>query len=303
MLLIIPRFDGLSRAWTAATRSLLPLGNIILVWAVCFVVFAIAFTATLGLVLFPADQTWDEDFRSVPNSLVLLFSLSYGDDWPEVMESAAKVTSSQCGDNHGQCVNAASVRALFMIWNILSMYFFANACTAVVYSNTLAQMSLLSSKEVVNAVSREEIRRFKQAWALLDPEGTGYISKEAFPRLLGVSPKLVKSPSCANGNSQELSGIFEMRIHDAEWSVRRILEQCSANRISRRYPSYGVDLEKLNELLSQLPVQKIRRQRQRMDLFYSEILISADPDRGISIVSVLRILAHYNILKDQTGLL
>jgi Ca2+-binding EF-hand superfamily protein len=41
------------------------------------------------------------------------------------------------------------------------------------------------------AVSREEIRRFKQAWATYDPNGTGYITKEQFPRLLGVSFKLL----------------------------------------------------------------------------------------------------------------
>jgi hypothetical protein len=172
-------------------KSILPLGNIILAWAVCCVVFAIAFTATLGLALLPADQTWDENLKSVPNSLVALFSLSYGDDWPEVMENVVKATSSHCGDNHGQCVKAASVRALFTIWNILSMYFFANACTAVVYSNTSVHSSIPSSNEVVNAVRREDIRRFKQAWASEDPEGTGYISKEQFPRLLGVSPKLL----------------------------------------------------------------------------------------------------------------
>jgi voltage-dependent calcium channel len=69
------------------------------------------------------------------------------------------------------------------------------------------------------------------------------------------------------------------------------------------YPLSSVDLDKLNEILSTLPVQKIRRQRQRMDLFYSEILISANPDRGVSFLSVLRILAQYNIVKDETGLL
>jgi Ca2+-binding EF-hand superfamily protein len=39
----------------------------------------------------------------------------------------------------------------------------------------------------LSVVSREEIRRFKEAWATSDPEGTGYISKKAFPRFLGVS--------------------------------------------------------------------------------------------------------------------
>lgn len=35
-------------------------------------------------------------------------------------------------------------------------------------------------------MSRTEIRKFKEAWQKFDPEGTGYISKDKFPRLLGV---------------------------------------------------------------------------------------------------------------------
>jgi voltage-dependent calcium channel len=39
-----------------------------------------------------------------------------------------------------------------------------------------------------------------------------------------------------------------------------------------------------------------------MNVFYQEILVSADPDRGISFTSCLMILAHYNVIDDTKSL-
>lgn len=105
---------------------------------------------------------------------------------------------------------------------------------------------------------------------------------------------------------QELSGVFEMRIYDGEHSVGRILEEC---RVSRRDSEMnnsrvvdGVDLDKLSKRLDQIPVQKIRERRARMNIFYEEVLVSADPDRGISFTSCLMILAHYKVISDSKSL-
>ena len=38
----------------------------------------------------------------------------------------------------------------------------------------------------LSIVTREELRKFKAAWLPFDPDGTGYISIEKFPRLLAV---------------------------------------------------------------------------------------------------------------------
>jgi hypothetical protein len=46
----------------------------------------------------------------------------------------------------------------------------------------------------LTVISRDEIRRFKEAWSEFDPRGTGYISKEVFPRLLGVSLDTFEPP-------------------------------------------------------------------------------------------------------------
>jgi hypothetical protein len=168
-------------------RILLPLSNILLVWTVCFVIFAVAFTSTLGLAPFSASQTWEMKFRSVPNSLVFLFMLSYGDEWPQLISSVASVASDHCLNKNRQCVNPTSIRALFTMWNILSMYFFANACTAIVYLHTPVGNALVTNKAAISAISREDVRIFKIAWAYLDPDGTGFVSREKFPRMLGVS--------------------------------------------------------------------------------------------------------------------
>jgi hypothetical protein len=144
-------------------------------------------------------------------------------------------------------------------------------------------------------VDRDEIRRFKEAWRSVDPSGTGFISKESFPRLLG-----------------ELSGVFEMRIYDQDDSVRTILEDIrgSNDGASIRHASIvsssqfqtGVDLKKLNERLALIDVDKVRERRRRFNIFFEEVMVSADPERGISFTTVLMILAHYNIISDSKSL-
>ncbi|KAI2408243.1 calcium channel protein, partial [Ophidiomyces ophidiicola] len=139
------------------------------------------------------------------------------------------------------------------------------------------------------AISREEIRRYKEAWATFDPDGSGYISKEQFPRLLG-----------------ELSGVFEMRVYDGDFTVGHILEQCNFNRRHSQQPRAKstdcIDLKTLNRVLQGLPVTEIRRRRARLNAFYEEVLVSADPERGISFTSCLMILAHYNVINDSKSL-
>jgi hypothetical protein len=105
---------------------------------------------------------------------------------------------------------------------------------------------------------------------------------------------------------QELSGIFEMRIYDGEFSVGRILEECRINRRDSEMAlvqyTEGVDLQKLARRIDRIPVQEIRRRRARMNAFYEEVLVSADPDFGISFTSCLMILAHYNVITDSKSL-
>jgi len=175
------------------------------------------------------------------------------------------------------------------MWNLLSMYIFVNLFVSLIYES----FSYVYQRSAwVAAVDRDEIRRFKEAWRHVDPAGTGAISKEAFPRLLG-----------------ELSGVFQMRIYDPEDSVRQILDDVRDDAKTARHTSLAthsgateIDLDKLNARIAKLDVAKIRERRRRFNIFYEEVLVSADPDKGITFTSVLLILANWNIIHDSKSL-
>lgn len=100
-----------------------------------------------------------------------------------------------------------------------------------------------------------------------------------------------------------------MRIYDGDFTVGRLVEECSTtDRRMSELPIQGreqkpeIDLARLNERLAALPVEQIRRRRQRMNTFYEEVLVSSDPDRGIQFTSLLMILAHYKVINDNKSL-
>jgi hypothetical protein len=210
------------------------------------------------------------------------------------MEDYANIEPPLCVDKpeffESDCGSKPWARALFISWNILSMYIFVSLFVSLIYESFSYVYQRSSGLDVVDRV---EIRRFKEAWRSVDPAGTGFISKEAFPRLLG-----------------ELSGVFQIRIYDAEDSVRQILEDVRSDPIVTRHASLGtpsqystgVDLQKLNRRLAKIDIARVRERRRRFNVFFEEVVVSADPDRGISFTTVLMILAHYNIISDSKSL-
>lgn len=120
-----------------------------------------------------------------------------------------------------------------------------------------------------------------------------------------------------------------MRIYDNEFTVGAILDQCretprdsvhslasmhnalplrSRESVQSLRPNgentltTGVDLKKLARIIDRIPVNTIRERRQRLNTFYEEVLVSADPERGISFHQCLMILAHYNVISDSKSL-
>src|SRR5215472_1415770 len=99
-----------------------------------------------------------------------------------------------------------------------------------------------------------------------------------------------------------------MRIYDGDFTVTRLIEDCSRVKRVSGLPVEGqheqreIDLAKLNERLAELPVNEIRRRRARMNKFYEEVLVSSDHDRGIAFTSLLMILAHYKVINENKSL-
>lgn len=294
LLLIIPRNDALDQLFKTAAASLPVIGNLLATWLVLFLVFAIAFTQAFSLTRFGQEAESDINFRTVPKALILLFRMSFGEGWNDVMEDYAGIEPPFCVDEEdffmSDCGSKPWARFLFVSWNLLSMYIFVNLFVSLIYESF---SYVYQRSSWVAAVDRDEIRRFKEAWRSVDPNGTGAISKETFPRLLG-----------------ELSGVFQMRIYDPEDSVNNIMEDVRGDVKAARHMSLAttsnlnedLDIDKLNHRLAQLDVAKIRERRRLFNIFYEEVLVSADPDKGITFTSVLMILAHYNIINDSKSL-
>ncbi|KAK4212828.1 Ion transport protein-domain-containing protein [Rhypophila decipiens] len=297
VLLLIPRNDALDQLFKTAAASLTTIGSLLATWLVFFLVFAIALTQAFSLTRFGAEEDANINLRTVPNALILLFRFSCGEGWNQVMEDFAKIQPPFCVEGpsffDSDCGGTAWARVLFVAWNIISMYLFVNLFVSLIYESFSYVYQRTSGLAVVD---RDEIRRFKEAWRSVDPTGTGFITKEQFPRLLG-----------------ELSGVFEMRIYAQEDSVRSILDDVRggndtasirhASMInSSQYQSEIPDLKKLNARINQINVAEVRRRRRRFNIFFEEVMVSADPERGISFTTVLMILAHYNIISDSKSL-
>ena len=295
VLLLIPRNDALDQLFKTAAASVTTIGSLLATWLVFFVVFAIAMTQSFSLTRFNAQETNNINLRTVPNALILLFRMSCGEGWNQVMEDFAGVQPPLCVEAStffgSDCGSTAWARVLFIAWNIISMYIFVNLFVSLIYESFSYVYQRSSG---LADISRDEIRRFKEAWRSVDPNGTGFISREAFPRLLG-----------------ELSGVFEMRIYDHEDSVRSILEyarnvettpRARHASLASQSAFVGVNLQKLNEKINQIDVNRVRERRRRFNIFYEEVMVSADPDKGICFTTVLMILAHYNIISDNKSL-
>jgi voltage-dependent calcium channel len=97
-----------------------------------------------------------------------------------------------------------------------------------------------------------------------------------------------------------------MRIYDGDFTVRAIKEVCSIQPGEFSTPRGrvvdGMDLDRLSERVSQIPVDEIRQRRARNNVFYEEVMLTADPDRGIPFTAVLFLLTHYNVITDSRSL-
>jgi hypothetical protein len=100
-----------------------------------------------------------------------------------------------------------------------------------------------------------------------------------------------------------------MRIYDGEFTVGSILEQCRVRPRESMLSSYPdnqgngeIDIRKLAQIIDRIPVETIRARRQLLNSFYEEVLVSADPERGIAFSACLMILAHYKVINDSKSL-
>lgn len=102
---------------------------------------------------------------------------------------------------------------------------------------------------------------------------------------------------------QKLTGIFEVRIYPAEFSIPRLLFRAQSNSDKEPWRTVeGVNLEVLNNDLNTIDRHVIKRRKELYNRLYHEARISHEPGKGISFTNMLLMLAHHKLIVDREAL-
>ncbi|GAA5898852.1 calcium channel protein CCH1 [Sporobolomyces salmoneus] len=298
---LVQRSDSLNQLQKTAVASLPAILNIFALWAVLFLVFAIFYMEVFGLTRWQSHETHNANYYSFGNALVLLILQSTGEGWNQFMHDYASTQFPRCTEapNYldSDCGSSAWAYALFIIWNVLSMYLFTNLVLGAVIENF---SFVFQDYGKVTNINREQMRSFKEVWQEFDPDRTRYLRKEQIPRFLS-----------------RLTGIFDVKIYRNEWSVHSLLGVARKDPATQHdSPSFHhylqdrdtlslrrIDLVRLQSAVSAIDPLEVERRKSDYNRLYHEAMLDAETSgKGISFSGMLRLLAHYRLIDDDNAL-
>jgi hypothetical protein len=147
--------------------SLLNVGSLLLL---LFYIFAVLGVAAFGNATDGEFIHRHSNFRSVPAAMVLLFSVSTGEGWQDIMFELDADPS----------VSGGVPVTYFVIFVTLGSYVLTNLFIMVLIDN----FESVSSHAKGVCMSELDLIRFKRAWSALDPESTGFIKAHQIEPLL-----------------------------------------------------------------------------------------------------------------------
>jgi hypothetical protein len=281
ILLMIPYVPAFDELLNVALASIPLISTLLVTWFVLLLFFAIGLTQAFGLTRFGPNETGNVNFRSTPKALILLFRMTLGEGRTKIMEDFAAVVPPYCtvGEMYldGDCGDAVLARVFFISWKMLSTYLFTSLFISLVYES----FSYVYQGFVIRTgtITKDDLRHFKDVWALVDSNRTGYIPPESLARFTNL-----------------LSGRLSMRVYEPEFSVPSLRRDCE-HKLSL---SPGeMDIAKINERLRPLSMQDIRERRRAMDRLRMELVQTKDPKLGISLQAALVSLIYYKIVDDR----
>jgi hypothetical protein len=166
----------------------------------------------------------------------------------------------------------------------------------------LSKLSLHSSNKELRILGA-----FKKVWSSIDTERTGYIKRKDYIRFFSVRISITfQSPA----NAQRLSGVFELRLYPAEFSISNLIRSsipdpvmnASGRVLTATGVKTAVDVNRLQEIISQIDYNKVRERRRVFARLYNEARISEEPGKGIGFTAMLMLLAHYKLIEDEEAL-
>ncbi|KAH9849175.1 Ion transport protein-domain-containing protein [Lenzites betulinus] len=284
---LVQRVNSLNKLFKTAVGSLPVILSLLGLWVILFLFFAILYVEVFSLTKWNTGEGRNANYSSMAKALVMLAFMTTGEGWNEYMHDFALVYP-RCTIGPGGDTDCGSVYwsfTLFIAWNLLSMYIFANLFTGVVVESFYYVFQMSSGAK---SITREEMRAFKKVWAEFANPKTGYLERTNFVRFFG-----------------KLSGIFEVRIYPAEYSAHRIM---SFSKDPQGRDSWsekiveGYDFNKVEAILSSVDRAAIKRRKNLYNRLYHEARISHEPGKGISFTNMLLLLAHHKLIVDKEAL-
>jgi voltage-dependent calcium channel len=270
LLLWIPKSRRLDKLFKTASTSFRVIGDLIFAWFILFLVFAIAFNQAFGLTRIGPNGDQNLNFRTVPKALILLFRMSTGEGWNQILNDYL-VSPPYCvsGDVFvdTDCGSHPFAYILFISWNILSMYIFVNMFVSLIYENFSYVFHHSSAR-----ITSHDLQLFKKAWQEFDPLGTGYIDTSNLYKFL-----------------HRCEGYFSMSIYYGNYTVPNILSKAMIDPND----SYNVDCNALAAVMRNYPGDQFKKRRQLYDLFCEQALHEAHPTKGISFYTLLHQIPLY----------
>ncbi|CCL98380.1 uncharacterized protein FIBRA_00375 [Fibroporia radiculosa] len=282
-LKLVQRTNSLNKFFKTAVASLPAIISLLCLWMILFLFFAITYMEVFSLTKWYSAETPSENYTTIAKALVMLAFMTTGEGWNQYMHDFTieypRCTNLSNGDS--DCGSEAWAFTLFIAWNLISMYIFANLFVGLVVESFYYVFQLSGGAK---SITREEMRAFKKVWAEFANPKTGYLERNRFVAFFG-----------------KLSGVFEVRIYPAEHSIPNIMARSSDSESTDRIVD-GLNLDQLEATLTTIDRAAIKRRKNLYNRLYHEARISYEPGKGISFTSMLLLLAHHKLIVDRDAL-
>lgn len=229
---LVQRSNSLNQLFKTAVSSLPSIVSLFLLWLTMFLVWGIMLVEVFGLTKWGENETYQKNFSTLLGSLVFLSMMSTGEGWNSYMHDYT-LSPPECTPSasylNTDCGSEGWAYFLFVTWNVISMYIFLNSessnncCCACLSSLTRCILLTVFTGTVVEnfsyvfqlggkpTLSREQVRNFKKAWAAVDVERKGYLTKEQLVPFFN-----------------KLTGVLDVRVYRGETSIQALLSRSDA---------------------------------------------------------------------------
>ncbi|WPK23952.1 hypothetical protein PUMCH_001202 [Australozyma saopauloensis] len=287
LMFLLPKSDRLHQLLKFGLASFPSLLSMMFTWLIVFLVYAIAMNQIFGLTKLGSNTSENINFRTIPKALILLFRMSFGENWNAVMqdfivEEPFCTTSSTLGVS--DCGNKQYAYILFMSWNVISMYIMLNLYISLIL-DTFSYIA--GGTEYAHLIKRSELRKFKKAWQVYDPWGSGFVAPEDLRPLLS-----------------SVRGALSVKefITQEEQSVPDLCSQWISRNNENDPYNVKVNLKAMNEYLAQETKPSWRMKLRAQDEFIEEAILTMElqGNNGIKFNDLLiQIALHSSFQTDQ----